>query len=201
MATKRLSDTRLEFSEEPESPTTLLIAFLMFGAVFLFSLQDGHPFYGAVVLFIGLVIWHIYRRGIQSELIFDRDLRQATILEHRWGRTFTREQIAFDKIERVIVDALLDSETRNLVARPAFLVDEKLVPVAFAAGQLEPSIGIVADIRAFLGHPAGDIIEESLDELSKRPGRRPAAEKLARKTKGLSRKEAKRIIEEKARKT
>jgi len=198
MKLERDGPSRLIFSDRP--PWLFIIAlgtFLLISAACLVQemrLGELPPI--PLVIFTLVPVAAILFLLVRSQTVFDKSTQHVTMGQRRLGYQFRRQQFAFSQIERVIVGtaAGYGQSEDGAGSHPCLLVDGDIIWLTGEIGDPDAVIEIVAEMRAFLEHAAGDIVNESLEVLSRRSEFHESAIELAMHEKKMTRREARRLL-------
>ena len=196
------SADRIIFRDESTSFMRLIRIFLIVcvATVVAAALLNGNYFSVVLVLLVAALFWKLANyANVTSTVTLDRQTGQLTLVQARGGKILSDRSERLEAIDNVVLQSSSRSEAADetLKTRPAFIVRGEPVPLTFASfvsGE-EPK-GIALALRAFLGLPRENLIDDSINEAVKAPAGTGPAVRLARFGKGMNRLEAASYVQE-----
>jgi hypothetical protein len=198
MKLERDGPSRLILSDGPPWPIIIgLGIFLLIPAIGLVQeIRLGELPQIPFVVFTLVPVAAILGVWVRSRTVFDKSTQHVTLGQSRLGYQFRRRQFAFSQIERVIVGtAAGPAVSDGAEGSPCFLIDGDIISLTYnQIGDPDAVIEMVAEMRAFLEHAAGDIVNESLEVLSRRWEFHESAIALAMHKNEMTHREARRLL-------
>jgi hypothetical protein len=171
MKLERDGPSRLIFSDRPPWPLMIgLGSFHLVPAVGLVQeIRLGEVPQIPFVIFTLVPVAAILGFWVRSRTVFDKSTQHVTLGRSWLGYQF-RRQFAFSQIERVIVGTPAGfGVSDGAVGSPCLLIDGNIISLTSnQIGGPDAVIQMVAEMRAFLEHAVGDIVNESLEVVARR---------------------------------
>ena len=177
------SPDRITFQDDSKQFVRLIRIFLIACAatVVVAALPDGNYFSVVFVLLVATLFWKLADYANTTSVVtLDRQTGKLTLVQTRGGRTLSDLSEPLDSIDNVVLQSSSRSGAADetLKTRPAFIVRGESVPLTFASflsGEEPKRIALA--LRAFLGLPDKNLIDDSILQAVKAPagtGRRSA---------------------------